>query len=109
MRALRFMVAVVAVAAVALALGNDVDAAQKKKKKGGKGVAGTITNVEKSGDNVTLTVKSVNKKTNEAKDVKVTVTKDSKVEKMIGKKKDKQVQAASISDLTTGQSVVVST
>lgn len=102
-------VATVAVVAIILILAADsADAAQKKKKKN-KGITGAITAVDKSNDDVTLTLKAVSKKGGEARTVKITVKKDSKVEKQIGKKKDKQTAAAAVSDLAVGQNVIITT
>lgn len=110
MRLLRYATVLVVAAAV-LALHTDsADAAQKKKKnKGGNGIKGAITSVEKVNDDVKLTIKSVNKKTGESKETKVTVKKDTKIEKRTGTKKDKQTTTAALSDLTVGKNVLITT
>src|SRR5262245_453113 len=81
--------------------------AQQKKKKNAKGLTGSVVSVKKENDKTTLTVKTKGKKGAEGKEETVTLGKDTKIEKVSGKKGQQQTSAATVSDLTTGANVTV--
>jgi len=100
--------AIVMSLALLLAFLSDASGGEKKKKKKGNAVKGSITKVERGKEEgtATLTVKLKAKKGQEAKEVKLEIAKDTKIEKGSGKKKDKTPPVASeVSALEQGQQI----
>ena len=92
-----------------LAFGNSTTEAAQKKKKGKAlhGVATEVTADKKESNLGTLTVKTKGKKGAPGADKTIQVTKDTKIEKVTGKKGEKQRTAAAFSDLGQGQNLIV--
>src|SRR2546425_9886238 len=103
-----------AVCSLILALGSASadDTAQKKKKPNTlKGVVESV-HQDKNPNNKelgTLTLKVQNKKDNTAQETKIHVTKDTKIEKVSGKKGQKQHAAADFAALHKGEHLIVHT
>lgn len=83
--------------------------AQDAKKKKANLVQGSLTKVETSqtpGEG-TLIVSAMDKKSGTTKEVKILVKADTKIEKMVGKKKDNMADPAIFTDLQEGKQVSI--
>lgn len=100
-----------AILSVALTILFGAGAAEAAKKKKAKAIQAAIVTVDAGREAGTgsLTIKEKAKKKNNvaAAERKIQVTKTTKVEKIVGKKKDKKTEAASFSDLQGGKQVTV--
>ncbi len=92
------------------------DAAKGKKKKKDGAIAAVVESFEKSKDETkkddgVLKVKTVAKKkgapAQAGAEKTFAINKDTKVEKLVGKKKDKKLEAASIDDVKAGAKVTI--
>jgi hypothetical protein len=97
MRALRYLT----VLALALVLAVNVQAAEKGKKKKGKGIKGVVTKVDK--DSITVKVG----KRGDAAEKTFKLTGTTTVEKVSGKKPDRKVTPATLSDVAVGARVAI--
>ncbi len=93
---------------IVLAIGSGSEAAKKKKRS--HGLRGSVIDVVAGKQGGTLNVKIVRKKKGAAvvqKEMRIRVDNQTKIKRVVGKKKDRKVQAASFSDLQVGQAVAI--
>ncbi len=108
---LRIPFAVGLCAALIFALAVSAEAGEAKKKKKNKGVSGVVVDVTKAENGKDklgqLTIKTHGKKGAEGMEVKIDIPADVKVEKIVGKKGQKETLEATFADLKVGQRLTV--
>jgi hypothetical protein len=105
---MRFALAVVALSLTLFLVSGSADAAAKKKKKASV-VAGTVVSVDSGAGKVTVKTKGNKKKMTPGEEVTVSITKDTKIERVQGKKGSQQRTTAALSDVKQGSAILVRT
>src|SRR5262245_60733441 len=104
---MRFVIAATVLSLVLL-VGADAEAgAQKKKKKGM--LIGSVVSVQADAGKITLKTKGDKKKMTPGEEVTVSVSKETKIERIKGKKGSEQRSTATLSDVRQGAKIRVRT
>jgi hypothetical protein len=104
---MRFAVAVSVVCLMLCAAATSEAGAQKKKKKGL--LIGSVVSVQADAGKITLKTKANKKKMTPGEEVTVSVGKDTKIERIKGKKGSEQRSTASLADVRPGAKIRVRT